>query len=127
MLENKMDDNYSKTGNVETYYFERKKLCVVERSRFGTEYIALIPEFDLLDLISGLEPSERINLRKNERGLYETLRGHNIDPDAIISNPDLAVFVLDNNCRNLTQTYRKSYRAWKLIKERGLEEKIFKK
>ena len=89
------------------------------------EFIPDISENELIDLIHEMSPEERIYMRRIAYGVYKLLKYYRLKLDDYISNEDILINAINRDCRNLTESNHINKRAWKLIKERGLEEELF--
>ena len=93
----------------------------VKEFRFEPE----INEFSIIDLLQDLSPSERMHLKTSANTIYQLFKHININPNTYLSDEDIMIHVADRGYKNLTELNRQDHKAWKLVKERGLEERLF--
>ena len=84
-----------------------------------------INEFDIVDLIEDLSPSERVHLKTSVYPLYRLLEHFNLNPDDYVSDEDAMIHIADRGYKNLTELNRSDFRAWELVNQRKLEEQLF--
>ena len=102
--------------------------CLVE---FGIgkykdrEFRTDLSEYDAIDLVNSMSPEEKIHMKHNAFAVHRLLESYGINPDDYINNEDILVHIANKGYKTLTELNKGDNRAWRLVKQRGLEEELF--
>lgn len=97
----------------------------VVRFRRRREFQPELGEFETLDLLKEMLPEERIHLQVTYAGVYRLVTYFGIEPEDYISDEDLIIYVANLSKRKQKKLDYDEPQVWKMIQQRGLEERIF--
>lgn len=95
---------------------------VVKRYR---EFETNMGEFDAVELVRELSPREKIHMKTSAYPVFRLLQHFRINPDDYVEDADIAIYVANERYRNLSDLSHGDHRAYELVKQRGLEKKLF--
>jgi len=81
--------------------------------------------YDAIDLVRKMSPGERVHMKYDAYGVYRLLEAHELNPDDYVDNEDIMIHVANRGYRTLTELNHGDRRAWKLVRQRGLENELF--
>jgi len=122
-----LKEDYHQTDRiVKTIIYEGREIGRICTNRWEERTVeADLSETELIDLVQNLDPTERIHLRSRAFPLYFLMTAYELDPKDFVTDDDIAISVLDGGYRNKTDLWRRDPALRKLVKERGLEDKLF--
>ena len=109
--------------------FEYQGTHLGELVDYGTsrEFVPKLGEFEAIDLVQEMPARDKIHMRHTAYAVFRLLEHYAITPEDYIDDEDIAIHVADLGVHNLTDLNHKDYRAWELVQQRGLSDKLFSK
>ncbi len=114
---------------VRIYQYKGKELGKL--IEFGTgsfrdrEFRADLTEYEAIDLVNNMSPTERVHMKHNAYAVYRLLESYGLNPDDYVNDEDVMIHVTDKGYKTLTELARGDHRAWELIIHRSLEKELF--
>jgi hypothetical protein len=100
----------------------------VQRVYGGKKHIEFSTELDeteLREILQEMPVDDKIHMKNRAYGLHLALGLFGVHEEDYLTDEDLAIYVLTKGFNGLTELNHKDKRAWHLVKDRGLEGKLF--
>jgi len=109
-------------------YMGRPVARVIETSMPGRkkyrEFTTDLEETDLREILREMPVEDKVHMKARAYGLHLALELFDVYEEDYLTDEDLAIHVLTSGFHNLTEL-SKDKRARQLVKDRGLERKLF--
>ena len=89
------------------------------------EFRPNLSEYEAIDLLREMDSEDKVHMKHRAYAVHRLLEEHGLKPDDYIDNEDVMVHIANCGYKNLTELNRGDPRAWKLVKQRGLEDELF--
>tara|TARA_B100001971_G_C17990203_1_gene431922 strand:+ start:158 stop:601 length:444 start_codon:yes stop_codon:yes gene_type:complete len=111
---------------VKTYTYNGEEIGRLVRFVGGeTQFQTNRSEFDAISLVCDMPLEVKVHMRHKAHAVCRVLEYYGIDPNSYLDNEDILIYVANKGYKSLTALYRGDNRAWKLVKQRGLEDELF--
>ena len=107
-------------------FIDKKEQSFFNKGYRKREFRPSIDEFAAIDLVREMPLADKIHMRHNAYAVHRLLESYGINPDDYVDNEDIMLHIAEQGINNLTKLNHNDKRAWKLVKQRGLEDELNK-